>query len=322
MFSGTTLNATTANLTKLNASSTILTNATTTGQLYTLGQTYLATSGGNVGIGTTTMGSKLTIQGGDNTSGTSALNVTDSTGKTLFLVRDDGLVSIGNSAPGYLLDVSGNIRLGGNIIPSADNFASFDFRNAANNQAVMAIDTGDGGIAVGTGYAASFNTPTNGAIIQGRVGIGVSAPNYQLEVSGTASTTNLTVAAAATTTNLSVTTLTSGNCVQAGPGGLLQSASGACGSGSGSSGPNFWSTSTNATYNNFGYMIGINSSTPTANLVVQGSSTNASLPILRIASSSGASYLTVLSNGTIGVGTTTTSGLLSSRAPGPLTKVC
>ena len=46
-------------------------------------------------------------------------------------------------------------------------------------------------------------------------------------------------------------------------------------------------------------MVGINSSTPTANLVVEGSSTAPTIPLLTVASSSGTSYLTVLPNGNV-----------------------
>lgn len=78
-----------------------------------------------------------------------------------------------------------------------------------------------------------------------------------------------------------------------------------------SGGSNFWSTSTNSTYNNFGYQVGINSSTPNANLVIQGSSTAPTLPILNVASSTGASLFTVLANGNVGIGTATPATALS-----------
>lgn len=63
------------------------------------------------------------------------------------------------------------------------------------------------------------------------------------------STTQASLFPYASTTALSSSNLTSGNCVQAGFGGLLVSASGACGSGSGS---NFWTNSGANTYLNTG----------------------------------------------------------------------
>jgi len=64
-----------------------------------------------------------------------------------------------------------------------------------------------------------------------------------------------------------------------------------------------WATTTNAVYNNFGYMVGINSSTPNANLVVQGSSTAPTIPVLIVASSTGTALLTVTQAGNVGIGT-------------------
>lgn len=42
-----------------------------------------------------------------------------------------------------------------------------------------------GGLAVGANYAGSFVAPVNGAVIEGRVGIGTNAPTELLEVNGT-----------------------------------------------------------------------------------------------------------------------------------------
>lgn len=75
--------------------------------------------------------------------------------------------------------------------------------------------------------------------------------------------------------------------------------------GTGGSGTSYWQTTTNGIFNGpgtAGYLVGINSTTPTANLVVQGSSTAPGIPILTVASSSGASFLTVLANGMVGIG--------------------
>lgn len=71
---------------------------------------------------------------------------------------------------------------------------------------------------------------------------------------------------------------------------------------SGGAGTNYWSTVANGIFNNSGYLVGINSTTPIANLSVQGSSTSPTLPVLTVASSSNASLLTVLPNGNVGIG--------------------
>ncbi len=110
-----TINATTSNFTNLNASSTVLTNATTTGQFYTLGQTILAANGGNVGIGTTTVGSRLVIQGSTADNTANALQINNSSGTGLVTVRNDGNVGIGTTAPAHKLEVTGDIYASGNI---------------------------------------------------------------------------------------------------------------------------------------------------------------------------------------------------------------
>lgn len=74
---------------------------------------------------------------------------------------------------------------------------------------------------------------------------------------------------------------------------------------------NFWSQNGNSLYNNTGYQVGINSSTPIANFSVVGSSTAPTLPIFAVASSSGAQYLTVTAAGNVGIGTTSPSQLFT-----------
>lgn len=54
--------------------------------------------------------------------------------------------------------------------------------------------------------------------------------------------------------------------------------------------------------------VGINSSTPTANLVVQGTSTTPTIPVFVVGSSTSANLFTVLANGTVGVNTSTPFG--------------
>lgn len=67
-----------------------------------------------------------------------------------------------------------------------------------------------------------------------------------------------------------------------------------------------------------GYEFGINSSTPTANLVVQGSSTNPTLPVFIVASSSNASFLTVAANGSTTISSLNSAGTVQTTASGAL----
>ena len=68
---------------------------------------------------------------------------------------------------------------------------------------------------------------------------------------------------------------------------------------------NYFTQNGNAIYNNTGYQGGINSSTPTANLVVEGSSTDPTISIFAVASSSNSQILTVTAGGNVGIGTST-----------------
>ena len=79
--------------------------------------TYLAydttgTTPYSVGIGTTNASARLTVQGSGTTATTTALQVTNSTGTSTLLVRDDGRVGIGTSNPQATVDINnGNIKI-------------------------------------------------------------------------------------------------------------------------------------------------------------------------------------------------------------------
>jgi len=69
---------------------------------------------GNVGIGTTTVGSRLVIQGTGATSATSAMQINNSAGTGLMTVLNNGNVGIGTTSPATKLeiyDTSPNLRL-------------------------------------------------------------------------------------------------------------------------------------------------------------------------------------------------------------------
>ena len=120
----------------------------------------------------------------------------------------------------------------------------------------------------------------------------------------------MTSAGNASATNLTITSFSNSNtyCVHS-VNGLLQTTASDCGAGGG--GGAGWATSTpNIVYNNYGTLVGINSTTPTANLTVQGKS-GSTTPIFVVASSSNAQYLTVLAKGYVGIGSSTPSTQLA-----------
>jgi hypothetical protein len=85
------------------------------------------------------------------------------------------------------------------------------------------------------------------------------------------------------------------------------------GGGGGSGGG--WSTSTPATiYNSFGNSVGINSTTPNSNLVVEGVAASSTLPILSVASSTNSVLFQVTAAGNVNIATLTASSLLLTDA--------
>ncbi|HLP53321.1 MAG TPA: tail fiber domain-containing protein [Chitinophagales bacterium] len=82
-----------------------------------------------------------------------------------------GLVGIGTNNPTFTFHVSGDGNFNGTLgvgMQGQTRYNIFDVR---------------GNMAIGSGYAGTFTAPTNGAIIQGQVGIGTWAPRFPLDVS-------------------------------------------------------------------------------------------------------------------------------------------
>lgn len=194
--------------------------------------------------------------------------------------QPNGNIGIGTTTAAQLLTLSASDP---NTALTSAGLASLSIINSnttANNTADLVFKTADtvGATVVGTKFATVFTSHTAAAVsadlvfltrnlgtlsekmrltAQGFFGIGSTTPGTTLSVNGDSViagketarvfTATSTLAAStfpyASTTALSVSGLTSGNCVQAGTGGLLVSASAACGSGSGSSGNVATSTS-------------------------------------------------------------------------------
>jgi len=143
---------------------------------------------GNVGIGTTSPGSRMVVQGAGATSATSALNVVNSAATSILFARNDGNVGIGTTSPSQRLDVAGNIRTSGLQLTTgaaAGRVLTSDASGNATWQTLSSMPTGTSGQTLrhdGSNWVANsviFNNGTN-------VGIGTTNPETtRLYVSGT-----------------------------------------------------------------------------------------------------------------------------------------
>ena len=193
-----------------NSTSTLinfLAGASTT-QLTTTGSTYLATTGGNVGIGTTTPWGKLAVNGNFGETNQILFNVASSTVSattSLFVIMNNGNVGIGTTSPTALLDISSptndtrfslhnsvtGYTSGDGILWEVDsnkdmylwNYESSNVNIGTSNLNRLAISSGGnvglGGSIVG---ASTMSGATMVALATGKVGIGTTSPWGKLSV--------------------------------------------------------------------------------------------------------------------------------------------
>jgi hypothetical protein len=135
----------------------------------------------------------FTISKSASQGGSAAPNV----GSAAFTILNSGNVGIGTTSPGANLAVSaGSPAI--DLIETVQAPDSRIFQIAAGSQHLMIRASNDahnsfigvlglarnGGLEIGSGYAASYTPPANGAIIQGNVGIGTPTPGYKLDING------------------------------------------------------------------------------------------------------------------------------------------
>ncbi|MBF0280311.1 MAG: tail fiber domain-containing protein [SAR324 cluster bacterium] len=155
--------------------------------IYTLANSLigtLAVSSNSVGIGTSNSTARLEVRGVGNSSATSALNVTDSNGVSMFSVRDDGNVGIGTANPDWRFSI-------------VNGDSSFKFGDASHTGFEMRHDTG------GMPYLDFINdsstdfdmriqlTGDDSMLIEGgNLGIGTTTPTATLSIAASGNTSN------------------------------------------------------------------------------------------------------------------------------------
>ena len=133
------------------------------------------TSGGNLGIGTTSPNYDLEV--------ITTARIRGSVGNVGLVVAGNGNVGIGTTAPSASLQNTGNTVLGysGSTYGPASGLAVSGNVGVGITTANSAL-TVNGGAVIGTSY--NLLAPTNGLLVQGLVGIGNTAPGNTLAVNG------------------------------------------------------------------------------------------------------------------------------------------
>jgi hypothetical protein len=162
--------------------------------------------GGNgtvsIGVGPSA-GARLMVYGTDNSFTNSAFNVFNSSSVSLMLVKDNGNVGIGSTAPGQLLDVQGTVRtvgftmsgqgpVSGYVLTANDSKGDATWTSPATAggwtvSGSNVYETGGGNVGIGTTFITGGAALT---VMNGNVGIGTWAPASILTIENSAGTLN------------------------------------------------------------------------------------------------------------------------------------
>ncbi len=183
-------------------------NASST-QLTTTGSTYLATAGGNVGIGTTSPWAQFSINPNGINGPSFAIG---SSTATNFVVTNGGNVGIGTINPINKLDVNGNINLPSGGIITTNNNGSIGFGFSGNSSVITSYANTTIQSYNGSSYVPVFTILGTQSAATGNVGIGTTSPFATLSVNGNAFIGgNLTVGGLTATTSISAPYFTATN---------------------------------------------------------------------------------------------------------------
>ncbi|MBI2086008.1 MerR family DNA-binding transcriptional regulator, partial [Candidatus Daviesbacteria bacterium] len=173
--------------------------------------------------------------------------ITGGTATSGITIDASGNLGVANNAPAYKLDVTGTA----NITSNTTIGGTLGVTGASTLSSTLGVSSG---LSVGSAYY-SLSPPPNGAIIEGNVGIGTSAPgSFALNVNGDANITGSLI----TSQSLTFSSLSQGSVVFAGSSGTLSQ-----------NNPNFYWDDTNT-------RLGIGTSAPSDTLTVSGTSSFAS----------------------------------------------
>lgn len=288
----------------------------------------LATVNGNVGSFTyasiTVNGKGLITAASNGTTPEVPLTFTWPLIRSSNTVTFGGLSTTSNLTPGFLPYVTGVNTFG--------QVATTTVSCGSGTSCSSFVVIGSSPVTItATGGSGSGNVSTSSAETSGRVPFWTSTSATPALLSGgvagfTWNNTNTNLAFTyGSTTALSVSGLSSGNCVQAGTGGILTTTGSACSSGGGSAYPFPLANNATSTLTGFnaglfsGWKVGIGTSTPFAALSIQATSTTESG-----FGGTGLSYLFAIGSSTKGTSTTTlftvdNTGAVIANATSPVT---
>jgi len=138
---------------------------------------------GNLGVGSTTAGQKLDVQGTVRILGGGTLGIGTSSVSNAALTVMSGNVGIGTTLPGKSLDIQGTVRALGEIVNGNVGIGT-SFINGSNEASLSILN---GNVGIGT-WVPKAILDVEGTLslgyFAGNVGIGSSAPSVALEING------------------------------------------------------------------------------------------------------------------------------------------